>query len=114
MDPVTQRPPVWQRRWRYHDRRSPSRNCRVICQTLLLAGLLRSGPTQANAGDPGGPSHPTPSPVGGAGRGEMLYKASCMVCHGSEAAGLLDRASQAIRFSPMTKPSRRSFGKGAR
>ena len=39
------------------------------------------------------PSHPTPSPIGDAGRGEMLYKASCkascVVCHGSEAAGAL-------------------------
>jgi mono/diheme cytochrome c family protein len=35
------------------------------------------------------PSHPTPSPIGDAGRGEMLYKASCVVCHGPEAAGAL-------------------------
>jgi mono/diheme cytochrome c family protein len=89
MDAVTQRPWVWQRRWLYLDKRAPSRNCMVLCQILLLAGLLCSGPTQANAGDPGVPSHPTPSPVSDAGRGEMLYKASCMVCHGPEAAGAL-------------------------
>lgn len=89
MDAVTQRPWVWQRRWLYLDKRSPSRNCMVLCQTLQLAGLLFSGPTQANAGDPGVPSHPTPSPVGDAGRGEMLYKASCVVCHGEQAAGAL-------------------------
>ena len=89
MDAVTQRPLLWQRRWLYLDKRAPSRNCMVLCQTLLLAWLLCSGPTQANAGDPGVPSHPTPSPVGDAGRGEMLYKASCIVCHGEQAAGAL-------------------------
>jgi mono/diheme cytochrome c family protein len=89
MDAVTQRPPVCQRRRLYLDKRAPSRNRTVLCQTLLLAWLLCSGPTQANAGDPGVPPHPTRSPVGDAGRGEMLYKASCMVCHGPEAAGAL-------------------------
>jgi mono/diheme cytochrome c family protein len=35
------------------------------------------------------PSHPTPSPVGDAGWGEMLHKASCVVCHGPKTAGAL-------------------------
>ena len=35
------------------------------------------------------PSHPTPSPVGDAGRGERLYKASCVVCHDPEGVGAL-------------------------
>jgi mono/diheme cytochrome c family protein len=35
------------------------------------------------------PSHPIPSPGGDAGRGEILYKASCVVCHGEQAAGAL-------------------------
>jgi mono/diheme cytochrome c family protein len=89
MDAGNQRPSVCQRLWLYLDKRAPSRNCTVLCQMLLLAWLLCSGPTQANAGDPGVPSHPAPSPVGDAGRGEMLYKASCMVCHGLEASGAL-------------------------
>jgi cytochrome c551 len=56
---------------------------------LLLAGLLGSGPIQAEVGDPGAPSHPPPSSVGDAGRGEMFYKASCVVCHGEQGVGAL-------------------------
>lgn len=80
MDAVTQRSPVCQRRWLYLNKRALSRNRTVFCHTLLLVWLLCSGPTQAHAGDLGVPSYPAPSPVGDAGRGEILYRASCVMC----------------------------------
>lgn len=89
MDIITQRLPVRPRRWLYLENSALSRNRTALRHVLLLVWLLCSGPIQSHAGNPGVPSDPTPSQVGDTGRGERLYKASCVVCHGDQAAGAL-------------------------
>lgn len=44
---------------------------------------------RAGSGDVPAPSSPAPIPTGDAARGQVLYDASCIVCHGVGAAGAI-------------------------
>ena len=67
----------------------------VLISTALWTGLLGIPAhlisDDARAGEVGSPSEIGPNPSSGdSSRGEELYQASCIVCHGARAVGGID------------------------